>query len=129
VAARNSSKDGSQKRRARSGRPNWILIAALALLILGFLVRRTLGPAALHYLTEPPRVHPGAGNPTQPPGSSIGSLPLSDNPSRASPASNSTPIASAQGEPVESNQSAAVDEKLTDSDRRQLEEILRQKSK
>jgi hypothetical protein len=120
----------SQKRRARRRRPNWILIAALALLILGFLVRRTLGPAALRYLTDRPRVHPISGDSSNPPpASSIGSFPLSDHAARPSPASNPTPIASADGDPAPSIQTAPVDEKLTDSDRRQLESILRQKSK
>jgi len=131
VAVRNSSKVRFQKRRAHRGRRNWILIAALALLILGFLVRRTLGPAALRYLTEPPRPHAVIGDSSQGSTSAGGSLPMVENSTVPSPASNPTQLESAQSERAQANQnqSAPVDEKLTDSDRRELESILRQKSK
>lgn len=129
MAVRNSSKVRFQKRRARRGRRNWILIAALALLILGFLVRRTLGPAALRYLTEPPRLRPLAGDSSLPPASSVDGLPVVENSTAPSPGSKPTPLESAQTQRAQSNQSAPVDEKLSDSDRRELESILRQKSK
>jgi hypothetical protein len=53
------------KRRKRKRRPSLLLLIALAMLIAGFIVRRTLAPLALHRLTHRERQQPdvsGAGS-------------------------------------------------------------------
>jgi hypothetical protein len=106
-------------------------LVALALLILGFLVRRTLGPAALHYLTDRPPVRSTTtGDSTNPHLEfSRGSVPLDDNSAKPSLASNPTPIATAERNPPPSERPALVHEKLTADDRQQLDSIVREQSK
>ena len=47
------------KRRKRKSRPSLLLFIALAMLIAGFIVRRTLAPLAFHKLTHRERQQPG----------------------------------------------------------------------
>lgn len=83
-----------RRRRAKSRRPRLILIAALGLLIAGFLTRRLLAPRAMRFLTHrsaPAVEHPVIGQ-HQPP-------------------------------------SNAPRETLSDSDRRALDAVAREKSR
>lgn len=100
-----------RKRRSR-GMLLWI---AIALLIIGFIVRRTLVPQLLHYLAYRP-----AESPSRPPEASL-SPPDS---STAAPAGSSQ--AAAQS-PVARKTPIAPSEHLTESDRQQLEDILKRK--
>jgi hypothetical protein len=90
-------------RRSRR-RPTVLMIVALAALIAGFLFRRMMVPQAVHYLAYRPPDH-AVGLPQQP-------APLSD----------ATGVAAAPS-------AASGGENLSDSDRRQLESVLRQKAK
>jgi hypothetical protein len=93
-------------RRSRR-RPTILMILALAALIAGFLVRRLMLPEAVHYLAYRPPDHP-----VGPP----------ETVSRPAPASDTTGVEAAPS-------AANGGENLSDSDRRQLESVLRQKAK
>jgi hypothetical protein len=92
--------------RARRRRPTIILVLALSALITGFLFRRMMLPQAVHYLAYRPPDHPVAQSPGAP-------AALRDQ--QISAASNSD--------------KGANPESLTDSDRRELDAVVRSKPK
>jgi cytoskeletal protein RodZ len=101
-----------RKRRARST----LLIIAIAVLIAGFIIRRTLVPRVLHYLAYRPAENPNA------PASGSPSQQVSSQP----PA---PPSAAAVATPAARRTTPAPSEHLTESDRQQLEDILRRRSR
>ena len=108
-----------KRRRRSSGK---LIIIAIALLIAGFLVRRTLLPQFLHYLAYRPPGNPAASvNEEQSP-EETPSAPLADKPPGAQPpaAPAATPMARRSATPPS--------EHLTQSDQQQLEDILKRKS-
>jgi hypothetical protein len=90
------------KRRRRSRvkrkRPSLILIVALLVLAAGFITRRVLAPRAMHFLT-----HRSA---TLPPKTAI----------------------AGDRDPVRPSNDDGTSERLTDSDRRALDQLVRQRS-
>jgi hypothetical protein len=52
-----SRKRGTTKKKAQPRRPNVLVLAALAALIIGFLFRRMMLPSAVHYLAHRPPEH------------------------------------------------------------------------
>jgi hypothetical protein len=98
-----------RRSRAKRKRPSLILIAALLVLAAGFITRRMLAPRAMHFLT-----HRSA---TLPPGLAIAGHPESGQPSQsAEPLQPAQPLNDGTGE------------RLTDSDRRALDQVVRQRS-
>jgi hypothetical protein len=83
------------------------MIMALAALIAGFLFRRMMLPQAVHYLAYRPPDHPVTA------------------PEMASPQLPASEASTVEAAPVASNGG----ENLSDSDRRQLDSVLRQKGK
>jgi hypothetical protein len=108
-ARRAGTQSRPRKKAARRSRrrPTILLLMALAALIAGFLFRRMMLPEAVHYLAYRPPGHP------------VGPLEIA---SPIAPASDAT---NAQAAP----NAVKGGENLTDSDRRQLESVLRQKAK
>ncbi len=105
-----------RKRRWHGGRI--IVMAAIALLIAGFLIRRTVVPRTLHYLAYQPVDH--------------GPMPAPDYPPSPVPAARPAGApGNAPGAAVSAVQNRAPEsgEHLSDSDRQQLDEILRRKAK
>ena len=109
-----------RKRRRRS--PGKLIIVAIALLIAGFLVRRTLLPQFLHYLAYRPPGNPSASVNEAPPPEEPRSAPLAEEPSSAQPS------AASAATPMARNSAAPPSEHLTQSDQQQLEDILKRKS-
>jgi len=101
-----------RKRRTRGT----LLIIAIALLIAGFVIRRTLVPWVLHSLAYRP-----AENPNMPAGTASPSQELGSGPEPAAPTAVATPGAR--------NTAAPPTEHLTESDRHQLEDLLRRKGR
>jgi hypothetical protein len=89
-----------RRSRAKRKRPSLILIVALLVLAAGFITRRVLAPRAMHFLT-----HRSA---TSPSGPAMAGEPR---PGQALPALND-----------------GTGERLTDSDRRALDQLVRQRS-
>jgi hypothetical protein len=87
-----------RRSRAKRKRPSLILIVALLVLAAGFITRRVLAPRAMHFLT-----HRSA---TPLPGSAIAAEPWPGHPSN----------------------DEGTRERLTDSDRRALDQLVRQRS-
>jgi hypothetical protein len=87
-----------RRSRAKRKRPSLILIVALLVLAAGFITRRVLAPRAMHFLT-----HRSA---TTLPGSAMGTEP-------------------GPGQPFNGD---GTSERLTDSDRHALDQLVRQKS-
>jgi hypothetical protein len=83
------------------------MMLALAALIAGFLFRRMMLPEAVHYLAYRPPDHP------------VGPPEMTSQPIPANEASRAEAAPSA----------ASGNENLSDSDRRELESVLRQKAK
>jgi hypothetical protein len=84
--------------RAKRKRPSLILIVALLVLAAGFITRRLLAPRAIHFLT-----HRSA---TPLPG----------------------PAIAAEPQPGNSSNGDGTSERLTDSDRRTLDQLVRQRN-
>lgn len=103
------------KRKKKRRRRGTLLLIAIALLIAGFIVRRTLVPQFLHYLAYRPAENPPSGEVTAPPVEG-GSSPASAQPSVASAAT-----------PSARKTTPAPSEHLSESDRQQLEDILKHK--
>ena len=103
-----------RKRRAR----RTLLIIAIALLIAGFIIRRTLVPQVLHYLAYRPGENPKAPAGTAPPPEPVSSQPRPVEPSAAAVAT-----------PAARRTTPAPSEHLTESDRQQLEDILKRRSR
>ncbi len=121
-----------RKRKSRARRaPLWMLLA-LALLIAGFLTRRMLVPRALHYLGyRPPGEASGAASSLPAPAaeSSIALKPA-DAPVPAVSRPGAAAGNAARVEDAPARQPAArTSERITESDRRALEAVLRGKSK
>lgn len=95
-----------RRSRAKRKRPSLILIAALLVLAAGFITRRMLAPRAMHFLT-----HRSA---TLPPEPAIAGHPESGQ--SAQPLQPAQPLNDGTGE------------RLTDSDRRALDQVVRQRS-
>jgi hypothetical protein len=89
-----------RRSRAKRKRPSLILIVALFVLVAGFITRRVLAPRAMHFLT-----HRSA---TPPPEPAMAGEPRPGQPSQ--------PLSDGTGE------------HLTDSDRRTLDQLVRQRS-
>jgi hypothetical protein len=106
----------NRKRKRRARRP--LLIIAIALLIAGFIIRRTLVPRVLHYLAYRP-----AENPKTPAGTASPSQELGSQPGPAAPS------AAAVATPAARRTTPVPSEHLTESDRQQLEDILRRKGR
>jgi hypothetical protein len=87
-----------RRSRAKRKRPSLILIVALLVLAAGFITRRVLAPRAMHFLT-----HRSA---TPLPG----------------------PAMAAEPRPGEPSHDDGTSERLTDSDRRALDQLVRQRS-
>ena len=105
-----------RKRKQRARRT--LLIIAIALLIAGFIIRRTLVPQVLHYLAY----RPGE-NPKTPAGTASPSEEVSSQPPPAAPSA--APAAT----PAARRTTPAPSEHLTESDRQQLEDILKRKGR
>jgi hypothetical protein len=108
-----------RKRKRRSG--GTLILIAIALLIAGFVVRRTMLPQFLHYLAYRP-----AANPSPP----ISEAPIPEEPrSRPVAAEPSAPQRSAApvATPLARKSAAPPSEHLTQSDQQQLEDILKRK--
>jgi cytoskeletal protein RodZ len=103
-----------RKRRAR----RTLLIVAIALLIAGFIIRRTLVPQVLHYLAYRPGENPHNPARTASPSEEISSQPQS-----------AAPSAVAVATPAARRTTPAPSEHLTESDRQQLEDILKRGSR
>lgn len=108
----------AKRKRKRRGRRT-LLIIAIALLIAGFIIRRTLVPQVLHYLAYRP-----GGNPTTPAGTASPSEQVSSQP--PPPAA---PSAAGVATPAARRTTPAPSEHLTESDRQQLEDILKRRSR
>lgn len=110
----------AKKRRKRRSSGTLIIIA-IALLIAGFIVRRTMVPQFLHYLAyRPPR------NPAPP----VTEAPLPEEtqtlPRVAEPSTAQRPAVPA-ATPMARKTAAPPSEHLTQSDQQQLEDILKRK--
>jgi cytoskeletal protein RodZ len=103
-----------RKRRARST----LLVIAIAVLIAGFIIRRTLVPRVLHYLAYRPAENPNTPAKTASPSQQVSSQPP--------PAA---PSAAAVATPAVRRTTPAPSEHLTESDRQQLEDILKRRSR
>jgi flagellar biosynthesis/type III secretory pathway M-ring protein FliF/YscJ len=89
----------AKRRKRKRARVNWLMIAALALLVAGFLARRLMMPRAARYLAHYSHEYPA---------------PQDDSNREAAPAAHS-----------DDNNSG---EHLTDRDRRALDEVIRRKT-
>jgi hypothetical protein len=105
-----------RKRKPRSR--GIIILVALALLIAGFVVRRTLVPRFLHFLAYRP---PERAVPPQ-----VIASPQPETASRPQP---SEPSAAPAATPAARGTTPAPKEHLTERDRQELEAILKRKSK
>ncbi len=119
-----------RKRRLR----RLILWAALALLIAGFIARRTFAPRALYYLTHRAPSETGfgaaAGAPNTAPSESANQTAESTNQTAQSlPAPSNQNVSDAPTSQSQAGQAPPPRENLTDSDRQALDQILRNKSK
>ncbi|MBV8139531.1 MAG: hypothetical protein JO121_28450 [Deltaproteobacteria bacterium] len=103
-----------RKRRAR----RTLLIVAIALLVAGFIIRRTLVPQVLHYLAYRPGENPETPAATTPAQKQVSSQPRPAQPSAAAVAT-----------PAARQTAPAPSEHLTESDREQLEEILKRRNR
>jgi cytoskeletal protein RodZ len=103
-----------RKRRAR----RTLLIIAIALLLAGFIIRRTLVPQVLHYLAYRP-----VENPKTPAGTASPSEEVSSQPPPVAPS------AAAIATPAARRTTPAPSEHLTERDRQQLEDILKRKGR
>ncbi len=99
--AKKRRRRGGGKRR---GAPRLLLLVLLGLVIAGFLTRRMLMPRALHFLTHRPA------------------------PTAVAPATGASDIG-AQGVAPRNQPGDPSDEKLTDSDRRQFNDLINNKVK
>ena len=90
------------KKKPRRRSPGILLLVALIVLILGFLTRRIMLPSAVHYLAHRPPDQPRQSGEVE------SSAPTNDD---------------------ASNAGANRDENLSTGDRRQLNEIIKQKTK
>ncbi|MGO9453574.1 MAG: hypothetical protein ACLQDV_21380 [Candidatus Binataceae bacterium] len=106
-----------RKRKRRRGPGTWVIIA-IALLIAGFLIRRTLVPQLLHYLAYRPAENPS-------PAAEATSQPEQSQPVAAQPSA----AQSAMPQPAARSSTSAPSEDLSASDRQQLQEILKRKTK
>ena len=107
----------AKRKRKQRGRRT-LLIIAIVLLIAGFIIRRTLVPQVLHYLAY----RPGE-NPNTPAGTASPSEQVSSRPRPAAPS------AAAVATPAARRTTPAPSEHLTESDRQQLEDILKRRSR
>jgi hypothetical protein len=107
----------AKRKRKRRGRGT-LLIIAIALLIAGFIIRRTLVPQVLHYLAYRPGENPNTPAGTAFPSQRVGS--------QAPPAA---PSAAAVATPAARRTNPAPSEHLTERDRQQLEDILKRRSR
>ena len=103
----------AKRKRKRRGHRT-LLIIAIALLIAGFIIRRTLVPQVLHYLAYRP-----GGNPTAPAGTASPSEQVSSQPPPAAP------LAATVATPAARQTTPAPSEHLTASDRQQRSEERR----
>ena len=116
-----------RKRKRRARRAPLLMLLAIALVIAGFLTRRMLLPRALHYLRyRPPNRASGAASSVPAPAaeSSIALKPA-DAPM---PAVLHPGAAGAENAPAR-QAGARTSERITESDRRALDAVLRGKSK
>jgi len=109
-----------RKRKRRS--PGRLILIAIALLIAGFIVRRTMLPQFLHYLAYRPPGHPSPPLSESPVPEETRSLPVAAQPSAVRPSA--APLAT----PMARRSAAPPTEHLTQSDQQQLEDILKRKS-
>lgn len=107
----------AKRKRKQRGRRT-LLIIAIVVLIAGFIIRRTLVPQVLHYLAY----RPGE-NPNTPAGTASPSEQVSSQPAPAAPS------AAAVATPAARRTTPAPSEHLTESDRQQLEDILKRRSR
>jgi len=122
-----------RRKRRRLGR--LILWVGLALLIAGFIVRRTYAPLALYYLTHrapsPSQPMSGSGATAQSPDAAQSGS--AERTAQGQPANPAPEQNLSDARPSQPQASGAVapppSEKLTDADRQALDEILRRKSK
>jgi hypothetical protein len=105
----------AKRKKKRRGRSTLVLIA-IALLIAGFIIRRTLVPQVLHYLAYRPAENSSPHREENAPPVGNGSSTAAAQPSIVSAA-----MPSARKTPV------APNEHLTESDRQQLEDVLKHK--
>lgn len=112
VRKRAGGKRPAKKKRTR--RPGILVLAALAALILGFLVKRVMIPSAVHYIAYRPPDEPQAVREANQPETSQGDSDVDD-----SAASN----VKANADPRTGS------ENLTPSDRAQLNEIIKRKAR
>ena len=105
--ARTRSAPRKKAARRSRRRPAILMMLALAALIAGFLFRRLMLPQAVHYLAYRPPDHP------------IGPSEMT---SRSAPQSDASQVEAAPS-------AANGAENLSDSDRRELESVLRRKAK
>jgi len=89
-----------RRSRAKRKRPSLILIVALLVLAAGFITRRVLAPRAMHFLTHRSATSPSGPAMAGEPRPSQALQPLND----------------------------GTGERLTDSDRRALDQLVRQRS-
>ena len=115
-----------RKRRLR----RLILWAALALLIAGFIARRTFMPRALYYLTHRAPTETGfgatAGSPNTAPSESTSQTAQTAQ-SRSAPSNQN--LSDARTSQSQAGEAPPPRENLTDSDRQALDQILRRKSR
>jgi hypothetical protein len=115
----------AKRRRRRRRLPRVVLWVALALLIAGFLVRRTLGPRALDYLTRRPAPMSNSDTITAPIPEPSGAAAVANRAGDQSPQS-----VSDAGTAPPADQPAPPPpprENLSNSDRRALDDVLRRK--
>lgn len=96
----------ARRRRRKSRIRNFFLIAAIALIIAGFLTRRLMVPRMLHYLND------------------RGAEPQANSKTPDAAASQSASNDASTSRPAGDDSS----ERLTDSDRRALDDLIRQRT-
>jgi hypothetical protein len=117
----------AKRRRKRRRLPRVVLWVALALLIAGFIVRRTLGPRALDYLTRRPAPMSNSDTIAAP------AYPAIPEPSGAAAVANRTgdqppqSVSDARPAPPADQPALPPRENLSNSDRRALDDVLRRK--
>ncbi|MGH7865194.1 MAG: hypothetical protein ACREQB_09400 [Candidatus Binataceae bacterium] len=107
-------------KRAKNRGKRWLLLAAVALIIVGFLFRRSMLPRAMEYLTKRPADPPADGQIVQ------------QHPTPSPTTANVQPgsVASPSAVPsLASGRQAVPDEQLGAHDRRALDDLLKSKSK
>ena len=108
----------AKKKRKRRSRGTLVIIA-IALLIAGFIVRRTMLPQFLHYLAYRPAEKPGPESST---------LPLPETETTAGQVAGE-PSAAPAATPVAQKSPVAPGEHITASDQQRLEEILKSRNR